>query len=163
MGILSQESPTMKHLLHCILALVALSGAVSAQVSSGAITGTVRDANDAVIAGAKVRVTQSATSVSRETVTDERGQFSAPNLRPGEYSVTVTATGFQGRTFTGLILAVDQTVNLPAVLQTGAVEQTIEVASAAPLLDSSTSSLGQVIDNKKIIDLPLNGRNPFAL
>src|SRR5215813_6495739 len=153
----------MKHLLHCILALAALCGAVSAQVSSGAITGTVRDPNDAVIAGAKVKITQSATSVTREVVTDDRGQFSAPNLRPGEYSVTVTATGFQGRTFTGIILAVDQTVNLPAVLQPGAVEQTIEVTAAAPLLDSSTSSLGQVIDNKKIIDLPLNGRNPFAL
>lgn len=153
----------MKQLFHCIALLVAFSGAVSAQVSSGAITGAVRDANDAVIAGAKVKITQSATSVTRETVTDERGQFSAPNLRPGEYSVTVTATGFQGRTFTGIILAVDQTVNLPAVLQPGAVEQTIEVTAAAPLLDSSTSSLGQVIDNKKIIDLPLNGRNPFAL
>ena len=153
----------MKQLFHCIALLVAFSGAVSAQVSSGAITGAVRDANDAVIAGAKVKITQSATSVTRETLTDERGQFSAPNLRPGEYSVTVTATGFQGRTFTGIILAVDQTVNLPAVLQPGAVEQTIEVTAAAPLLDSSTSSLGQVIDNKKIIDLPLNGRNPFAL
>src|SRR5215468_1170204 len=153
----------MKQLFHCIALLVAFSGAVSAQVSSGAITGTVRDTNDAVIAGAKVKITQLATSAPRETVTDDRGQFSAPNLRPGEYSVTVTATGFQGRTFTGIILAVDQTVNLPAVLQPGAVEQTIEVTAAAPLLDSSTSSLGQVIDNKKIIDLPLNGRNPFAL
>ncbi len=61
------------------------------------------------------------------------------------------------------MLAVDQTVNLPAVLQPGAVEQTIEVTAGAALIDSSTSSLGQVIDNKKIVDLPLNGRNPFAL
>ncbi len=153
----------MKQFLHCFALLLALSLAVFAQVSSGTITGTVRDATDAVIAGAKVKVTQTATTVSRETVTDERGQFSAPSLRPGEYSITVTATGFQGRTFTGVTLAVDQTVNLPAVLQPGTVEQSIEVTSAAPLLDSSTSSLGQVIDNKKIIDLPLNGRNPFAL
>jgi hypothetical protein len=154
----------MKQLLCCItLLLAALSITTFAQVSSGTISGTVRDANDAVIAGAKVKVTQSATLVSRETVTDDRGQFSAPNLRPGEYSVTVTATGFQGRTFTGISLSVDQTVNLPAVLQLGAVEQTVEVTAAAPLVDNSTSSLGQVIDNKKIVDLPLNGRNPFAL
>src|SRR5262245_25841894 len=144
------------------LLLVALSVVVSAQVSSGTITGTVRDTSDAVIAGAKVRITHQATSASRETVTNERGEFSAPNLRPGEYSVTVTTTGFQGRTFTGITLAVDQTVNLPAVLQPGAVEQTIEVTAGAALIDSSTSSLGQVIDNKKIVDLPLNGRNPFA-
>lgn len=154
----------MKQFFCCLaLLLGALHLAAYAQVSSGTITGTVRDATDAVIAGAKVKVTQTATSVSRETVTDDRGQFSAPNLRPGEYAVTVTATGFQGRTFTGIILAVDQTVSLPAVLQPGAVEQSIEVTAAAPLLDSATSSLGQVIDNKKIVDLPLNGRNPFAL
>jgi hypothetical protein len=154
----------MKQLLHHIaLSLLTLSGVAPAQVSSGVISGTVRDANDAAIVGAKVKITQSTTSVTRDTITDERGQFSAPNLRPGEYSVTVTATGFQGRTFTGLILAVDQTVNLPVVLQPGTVAQTIEVTAAAPLLDSSTSSLGQVIDNKKIIDLPLNGRNAFAL
>ncbi|MCI0665916.1 MAG: carboxypeptidase-like regulatory domain-containing protein [Acidobacteria bacterium] len=71
-----------------------------------------------------MKITQTATSVTRETVTDERGEFSAPNLRPGEYSVTVTAIGFQGRNFTGIVLAVDKTVNLPAVLQVGAVEQT---------------------------------------
>ncbi|HEX4950467.1 MAG TPA: TonB-dependent receptor [Blastocatellia bacterium] len=153
----------MRQVLPLALLLIALNVCAFAQVSSGTITGTVRDATDAVIAGAKVRVTQTATSVSRETVTDERGQFSAPNLRPGEYSVTVTAPGFQGRSFTGIILAVDQTVTLPAVLQPGAVEQSIEVTAAAPLLDSATSSLGQVIDNKKIVDLPLNGRNPFAL
>jgi hypothetical protein len=153
----------MKQLLSLVLLLAALSVPALAQVSSGAITGAVRDANDAAIAGAKVKITQIATAVSRETVTDERGQFSAPNLRPGEYSVTVTATGFQSRAFTGIILAVDQTVNLPVVLQPGTVEQSIEITGAAPLLDSSTSSLGQVIDNKKIVDLPLNGRNPFAL
>lgn len=152
-----------QHLVSIALLLIALQVCASAQVSSGTISGTVWDAAEAAIAGAKVKVTQTATSVSRETVTDERGQFSAPNLRPGEYSVTVTATGFQGRTFTGIILAVDQTVSLPAVLQPGTLEQSIEVTAAAPLLDSSTSSLGQVIDNKKIVDLPLNGRNPFAL
>lgn len=155
----------MRHVLRCTALLFFFYGSITtfAQVSSGTITGTVRDSTEAVIAGAKVKITQTATSVSRETVTDERGQFSAPNLRPGEYSVTVTAAGFQGRTFTGIVLAVDQTVNLPATLQPGAVEQSIEITAAAPLLDSSTSSLGQVIDNKKIIDLPLNGRNPFAL
>src|SRR5215510_12911757 len=155
--------PMTKHLRYIALLLIALNIAVLAQVSTGTITGSVRDTNNAVIAGAKVKITQTTTSVSRETVTDERGEFSAPNLRSGEYSVTVTATGFQSRNFTGIVIAVDQTVNLPAVLQPGAVEQTVEVTGAAPLVDSATSSLGQVIDNKKIVDLPLNGRNPFAL
>jgi uncharacterized protein (DUF2141 family) len=155
--------PMTKHLRYVAPILIALSVIVSAQVSTGTITGSVRDSNNAAIAGAKVRITQTATSVSRETVTDERGEFSAPNLRSGEYAVTVTAPGFQGRNFTGIVIAVDQTVNLPAVLQPGGLEQTVEVTGAAPLVDSATSSLGQVIDNKKIVDLPLNGRNPFAL
>src|SRR5262245_60131281 len=154
----------MKQILRNLsLLLVSLNISIFAQVSSGTITGSVRDSNGAVITGAKVKITQTATSVARETVTDERGEFSAPNLRPGEYSVTVTANGFQGRNFTGIVLAVDKTVNLPAVLQVGTVEQTVDVTGAAALVDSATSSLGQVIDNKKIVDLPLNGRNPFAL
>ena len=63
------------------LVLVALIAVVSAQVSTGAITGSVRDSNDAAVAGAKVKITHQATSVSRETTTDERGEFTAPNLR----------------------------------------------------------------------------------
>lgn len=104
-----------QYLRYVALLLVALDVAVIAQVSSGTITGSVRDSSNAAIAGAKVKITQTATSVSRETVTDERGEFSAPNLRPGVYSVTVTSTGFQGRNFTGIVLAVDRTVNLTAV------------------------------------------------
>ena len=67
------------------------------------------------------------------------------------------------QTLTDITLAVDQTVCLPIRLQPGVVEQSIEVTAAAPVLDTATSSLGQVIDNRKIVDLPLNGRNPFAL
>src|SRR5215510_928327 len=128
----------MKQILRNLsLLLLALNISIFAQVSSGTITGSVRDSNNAAITGAKVKITQTSTSVTRETVTDERGEFSAPNLRSGEYSVTVTATGFQGRNFTGIVIAVDQTVTLPAVLQPGAVEQTVEVTGAAPLVDGS--------------------------
>ncbi|MDQ2948043.1 MAG: carboxypeptidase-like regulatory domain-containing protein, partial [Acidobacteriota bacterium] len=135
----------------------------SAQVSTGTITGYVHDSSDAAIVGAKVSIVQTATSERRETVTNERGEFNAPYLRRGEYSVTVTVAGFKGQTLTGIVLAVDQTVKLPVMLQPGLVEQSVNVTDAAPLIDSSTSSLGQVIDNKKIVDLPLNGRNAFAL
>src|SRR5690349_6872891 len=101
-----QEAFSMtKHLRYIALLLVALNIVVLGQVSTGTITGSVRDSNNAAIAGAKVRITQTATSVSRETVTDERGEFSAPNLRSGDYTVTVTATGFQGRNFTGIVIA----------------------------------------------------------
>src|SRR4051794_35229761 len=121
---------------------------LSAQVSTGTITGDVHDASGAAIVGAKLKITQQETSESRETVSNDRGEFTAPYLRRGTYSVTVAANGFRGQTLTGIILAVDQTVKLPVVLQLGVVEQSIEVTGAAPLVDASTSSLGQVIDNK---------------
>src|SRR5438874_1642725 len=87
--------------------LLAGLGAASAQVSTGTITGYVHDSTDAAIVGAKVDITQLATSEHRETITNERGEFTAPYLRRGEYSVTVTATGFKSQTLTGIVLAVD--------------------------------------------------------
>jgi hypothetical protein len=136
---------------------------ILAQVSTGTITGYVHDATDAVIIGAKVSIVNTETGERRETLTNERGEFNAPYLRRGTYSITVGMGGFRSQTFTDITLAVDQTVRLPVTLQPGAVEQSIEVTAVAPLVDSATSSLGQVIDNKKIVDLPLNGRNAFAL
>jgi hypothetical protein len=148
--------------VHCA-ALLLMSMRLTGQVSTGTITGYVHDATEAVIIGAKVSIVNTETNERRETLTNERGEFNAPYLRRGTYSVTVSMAGFKAQTFTDITLAVDQTVRLPVALQPGTVEQSIEVTAVAPLLDSATSSLGQVIDNKKIVDLPLNGRNAFAL
>lgn len=153
----------MKLFLKSTALLIASIAIGSAQVSTGTVTGYVHDSTDAIIVGAKVSIVNQATSERRETLTNERGEFNAPYLRRGEYSVTVTMDGFKGQSMKDVVLAVDQTVKLPFMLQPGVVEQSIEVTGVAPLIDSSTSSLGQVIDNKKIVDLPLNGRNPFAL
>lgn len=152
-----------RYVSYVSLMLLSLNASAYAQVSTGTITGYVHDSSDAVMVGAKVSIVQVETSERRETLTNERGEFNAPYLRRGVYSVTVSAPGFKSQTLTGIPLAVDQTVRLPVTLQPGAVEQSIEVTGAAPLVDSSTSSLGQTIDNKKIVDLPLNGRNAFAL
>src|SRR5947209_19433639 len=89
----------------------------SAQVSTGTITGFVHDSSDAAIVGAKVSVVHQATSERRETVTNDRGEFNAPYLRRGEYSVSVTMPGVKGQPLTGIVLAADQTLNLPVVLQ----------------------------------------------
>lgn len=153
----------MKRCLICLALTLFILKVASAQVSTGTITGYVRDSTDAAIVGAKVSIVQVETSERRETITNDGGEFNAPYLRRGVYSVTVATPGFKSQTLTGIQLAVDQTVRLPVTLQPGVVEQSIEVTGAAPLVDSATSSLGQVIDNKKIVDLPLNGRNPFAL
>jgi hypothetical protein len=141
-----------------------LAGGIAlAQVASGTITGTVQDSSGAVLQGAKVTIVQQATSETRGVVTNDRGEFNAPNLHVGQYSVTVTMAGFKTQITSGVTLEVDKVLNLPVTLQPGVVTESIEVTGAAPLVDTATSSLGQVIDNRKINDLPLNGRNVWSL
>lgn len=81
----------------------------------------------------------------------------------GEYSVTAAATGFSTKTLEGIILQVDQNTTIPITLDPGAVTEMVEVTATTPLLETNTSSVGQVMENKRIVDLPLNGRNPFSL
>src|SRR6185295_6922505 len=100
---------------------------------------------------------------TRKTRTNDRGEFNVPFVRIGEDSITAESQGFRTQTQTGIEVQVDQTVRVEFTLQVGTIAEQVEVTSAAPLIDASTSSLGQVIGNKKILDLPLNGRNAFAL
>ncbi|HZT37060.1 MAG TPA: carboxypeptidase-like regulatory domain-containing protein, partial [Bryobacteraceae bacterium] len=151
--------PAWRLLACCIVWL----SAVSAQISTGVITGTVEDASGAVIPNSEITVKQAATGEARTLRTNASGEFNAPYLQPGEYSVTAAAAGFKTKTLSGVTLRIDQTVNLRFTLEVGAPTETVEVTGAAPLVDSATSSLGQVIQNQQIINLPLNGRNPFAL
>src|SRR5207253_795326 len=133
------------------------------QVATGTIVGVVQDASGAFVPNSAVTVIHIATAESRQTRSNERGEFSLPYVRIGEYSVSAEAGGFKKKTLTGIELKVDQTVNIRIGLEVGGVSESVEVTSSAPLVESSTSSLGQVIENRKILDLPLNGRNPFAL
>ena len=134
-----------------------------AQVTSGTIVGVATDSSGAVIPNAAITVIHLGTKDTRRTQANERGEFNLPFVRIGEYSVSAEAQGFRTQTQTGIVVQVDQTVRVAFVLQVGTISEQIEVSGAAPLIDTSTSSLGQVIGNKKILDLPLNGRNVFAL
>jgi hypothetical protein len=147
---------------YCTVLVFSLSTAL-AQVSTGTIVGVVADSTGAVIANADVTLRHTATGETRQTRTTQHGEFNAPFVRVGAYSVTVAAQGFKTETLSGISLLVDQTVNLRVTLEVGALSEKIEVTSSAPLVDSATSSLGQVIVNQQILDMPLNGRNPFAL
>ncbi len=141
----------------------AASAMVLAQTSTGTITGIVEDASGAIVPRAGVSIRHAATGEERSTVTTASGDFNVPFLQPGDYSVNVSAGGFRAKTVTGITLRVDQTINLKVTLEVGSSTETVEVTSSAPLVDSATSSLGQVIENRQILNLPLNGRNPFAL
>jgi hypothetical protein len=145
----------------CLFLLALAAG--RAQISTGTIVGVVEDASGSVIANAQITLRQTATGETRQSLTNGTGEFNLPFLQVGPYTVTASAKGFKSKTLTGLTLRVDQTMNLTIALEIGAATETVEVSGAAPLIDSVTSSLGQVIENKAIVDMPLNGRNPFAL
>lgn len=136
---------------------------VFGQMATGTINVVAEDTTKGIVPGAAVSVTNKNTGLSRTGATDQRGEFSAPFLPVGEYTVDVQAQGFKRATIAQFTLRVDQTSSLHVTLIPGDVVETIQVSEATPLLESDTSSLGQVIENKQILELPLNGRNPFAL
>ena len=136
-----------------------------AQQDGATVLGEVTDPSGGVVPGAVVTVTNSATGISLTTETNERGVYSLPGLRPGDYSVTIEAQGFSKFVRSGITLQVAQVLRLDAALQAGNLTETVEVVGAASLLQSQVSSRGSVIDERKILDLPLNGRdyNQLAL
>jgi hypothetical protein len=152
-------SATLRYVTVVLISL----GIARAQVSTGTITGYVRDASGAVVSGASVTATRTATSENRTALTNDQGQFTVPYLPIGDYSVTVTMKGFKSVTIPNITLQVDNTVTLPIVIQPGDVTERVEVNAVAPLIEASTSSLGQVISNRNVVNLPLNGRNVWAL
>ena len=133
------------------------------QVSTGTIVGTVVDKNGGVVANATVTITHIATGQIRETHTNDQGSFNAQFMPLGTYKMVVAANGFKAKELTDITLEVDQTANLAVQLDVGSVSQTVEVTGSEPLVATTTSSLGQVIDNHEVLSMPLNGRNPFAL
>ena len=136
-----------------------------AQQDSATITGEVKDASGAVVPQAVVTITNVGTNISVKVETNDQGSYTVPSLRPGEYRVTAEKSGFNKTLRSGITLQVNQFTRIDITLQTGQVSEVVEVTGGAPLLETETSSRGSVIDQKKIVDLPLNGRdyNQLAL
>jgi len=132
---------------------------VLAQSTTGRILGIVTDPSGAVVAGANVTVTDVQRGAKRTLVTDASGQYVAPNLPPGLYTVRVEAPGFKSAERPNIQLEVAKDVSVDVALQTGEVTQTVTVTEQVPLLDTTTSTLGGTLSNEQINDLPLNGRN----
>ena len=144
----------MRQILIAIATLAALGAVIChAQVATGNIRGSVSDSTGGVLPNCSVTITHTGTGLVRKVSTNEQGDFNAPSLPVGEYRIAIGLTGFQTKVLTELTLQVDQTAIVPVVLEPGAVSQTMEVTASAPVLDSQTSSLGQVIENKRIVDL----------
>jgi hypothetical protein len=146
------------------LALAAVSGApIAAQQQLGAIQGTVTDANRAVLPGVTVTVTNLATGITRTAVTNETGVYRVPSLDPGRYTAQAELQGFGTARETGLTLSVGATIGVNFTLTAGKLEETIQVRAVAPDIQTEKADLSAVVEQKKIVDLPLSGRNVLSL
>ncbi len=142
-----------------LLVVFLLLPGVRAQVTTGTILGTVRDNTGATVGGAKVTITETGKGTSADHVTDDTGSFSVPFLVPGTYSVSVEKEGFKKQVRDGVILQVDQKARVDFTVEVGAVTETVSVVAAAPLVKTDSSELGEVIEERAVRELPLNGRN----
>jgi hypothetical protein len=129
------------------------------QVDQGAVTGTVSDSTGAVLAGANVRLKETETGLTLQTKSNQSGNYTFSPIKIGDYSVSVSVTGFQTLTRENVHVNAQQRLEVNLRLTPGAVTETVTVTSAAPLLQSETSGVGQTIDTKEINQTPLNGRN----
>lgn len=143
------------------LALFAISICVHAQTSQ--ITGRVTDPTGAAAPGVEITVRSIGTGAERQVQTNEVGLFSVPLLPPGKYDLHLKRAGFKPVSRTGISLAVDQRAELSFVLEVGTVSEQIEVRAAISRLNTVEASQGQVIDNQRIVEMPLNGRNYIDL
>ena len=145
--------------LACVLGVVFALSSPGFSQTVGQVTGLVTDPSGSIVVGAKVTVTNSQTNVSRETATNSAGNYAFPALQPGLYDVRVEMRGFEGEVRKDVELQVEQTARIDFHLQIGAVNQTVEVPGGAPLLTTESATVGTVIDNDRIVGLPLNGRS----
>ena len=129
------------------------------QKDTGSIVGTVKDPSGAVVANAKVMVADAEHGINFATKTNEQGEFVASPLRVGRYTVSVEHPGFKKAVSEAVPLDVQQRIAVNITLQVGQISESVQVTGAAPLLETETSELGQVVDSKRAANLPLNGRN----
>src|SRR6476660_1444710 len=139
--------------------LLALGFAAMAFAQTGQITGLVSDPAGTSVPAAKVAVTNVETGIKRETNTNDQGYYTFALLNPGNYELTVQKTGFKGVTRPGIKLDVSQIARVDLSLTLGEVKDSVTVIADAPILTSESATIGQTIGNKKILDLPLNGRD----
>src|SRR5688572_9749601 len=153
----------------CILASLALfaivfaPAAATAQISTAELNGRVTDSSGAVLPGVTVTATQTATGLARTAVTDENGAYLLSNLPTGPYRLEVALQGFRTYVQTGIVLQVGATPTINAALELGSLEETVTVEAAAPLVDVRSAAISAVVENERILELPLDGRNPASL
>jgi carboxypeptidase family protein len=152
-----------KRVLGLLSLCLVLTVTAWAQVQTGRIVGTVIDAQKAALPNATVTVTEAATNQTVTVTTNERGDFVVTPLNPGFYRVSVSSPGFQKTVINSVEVQVGQSARVDVEMKVGEVTSTVEVTSSAPLLDTESGTLGHVVTNTQIVNLPLNGRSYYEL
>jgi hypothetical protein len=145
------------------LAAMLLGSPLSAQSTFGSISGSVTDASGSAVPDAQVTLTDIGTAAKQTYTTGSDGLYQFVNLNPGEYRVDFEKAGFKHTKRDSVVVQVQQAVRIDATMEVGAVNQTVEVTAETPLLTPTSTSLGQVIDERQTNEIPLNGRNVFNL
>jgi len=150
--------------LSCVLSLLLICATMmSAQGTGGRILGRVADSSGAVLAGVKVTLTNEATSVSSETSTNDSGDYGFPQVPVGTYTISFDLTGFKTNVRKGVVVDLNQVITLNSILQVGQTKETIDVTSEAPIVDTTSTQLGAIMDARQVSNLPLNSRDTYQL
>jgi len=147
----------------CVSYCLVRPALVSGQTFYGSVVGTVVDSSQSIVPAASVTLTNLGTTEKRTAETDESGLYRFVNLVPGQYRIEAEKTGFKRFVREPVTVQVETATRIDVVMEVGAITQTVEVSAQTPLLQSESSSLGQVVEARKVTEMPLNGRNPLAL
>jgi Carboxypeptidase regulatory-like domain len=153
----------MKKLMPLIVALALGVTTIHAQYTTGSLGGTVVDPSNAAVPEARVTVQNQETGLTKKTTTSAGGAFLFPVLPIGHYDLTVEKTGFATYVQRGIVLGVNQAATQAVKLQVGQVSQQVTVSANAAMITTQTGTLSQLVDQQRVVDLPLNGREPQAL
>jgi uncharacterized surface anchored protein len=144
--------------------MLLVGAALFAQLDTGNITVTVKDAAGAIVPGARVVLHNEATGIDLRTgVTNEQGSYTFALIPSGNYSLRVEQRGFKSYEQSGIYLQVNEQIAVPITLQIGELSEQVTVTSAAPLVESTTATLRETVDRVRVSELPLNGRNVLQL
>ena len=150
-------SPSLWLLILCV-AILAIPAPVWAQINTATLTGTVVDASGASVPDADVTVQNLDTGAARTTKTSSSGEYAVPSLGPGKYEIIVAKSGFSTLTQTGIVLQVAQIATVNATMQVSGTTQAVEVKALEQTIETTNATLGTVIQQEEVVDLPLNGR-----
>ena len=158
------HSPAVRRVLLCsvvLLTVFVLTISAPGQSTGGRILGRVSDPTGAVVSGVKITLVNEATGVGRDATTNDSGDYTFIEVVPGHYRAEYTLQGFKKFVHTSITLEVNQVLTLNAILQPGGAQEVVEVTSQAPLVDTTSTQLGAVVDDRTMVQLPLNARDTY--